>query len=241
MNRVFKFIFALLLMLNLANAKTLIFGSDAEYPPFGYMDEHNKIAGFDIDLVDAISKKAGFEYKFIKVGFDALIPALKAGKIDAIAASMSATTERRKSVDFSNAYFYTKNLYLKMASDKEITSKDDLKTKRIGAMLGTVQESVAHEIKGAKVIATEGIAGSIMNLKAGKVDVVIVDSSVGYGYLKKNTDIVKWLEENDGSDGFAMAFDKDKHSEFLAKFNKALEDIKNDGTYEKLLEKYDLK
>nr|WP_261792063.1 transporter substrate-binding domain-containing protein [Campylobacter hyointestinalis] len=58
MNRVFKFIFALLLMLNLANAKTLIFGSDAEYPPFGYMDEHNKIAGFDIDLVDAISKKS---------------------------------------------------------------------------------------------------------------------------------------------------------------------------------------
>ncbi|WP_168236977.1 transporter substrate-binding domain-containing protein, partial [Campylobacter fetus] len=49
MNRIFKFIFALLLMLNLANAKTLIFGSDAEYPPFGYMDENNKIAGFDID------------------------------------------------------------------------------------------------------------------------------------------------------------------------------------------------
>lgn len=112
MNRIFKFIFALLLMLNLANAKTLIFGSDAEYPPFGYMDENNKIAGFDIDLVDAISKKAGFEYKFIKVGFDALIPALKVGKIDAIAASMSATTERKKSVDFS----YTLILYKKFIS-----------------------------------------------------------------------------------------------------------------------------
>ena len=99
MKNIFKFILAIALTAASLNAKTIIVGSDAEYPPFEYIDENGKIDGFDIDLIGEISKIAGFEYKFIKVGFDALIPALKAGKIDAIAAAMSATPERdRKSV-----------------------------------------------------------------------------------------------------------------------------------------------
>ena len=154
---------------------------------------------------------------------------------------MSATPERKKSVDFSDPYFFTKNLYLKLATNNSITNKEQLSKLKIGVMLGTVQEGVAHTIKGAKVIPTEGIAGSIMNLKAGKVDVVIVDSSVGFGYLKKNSDIISFLEESDGSDGFAFAFDKGKDSEFLAKFNAALKEVKENGTYDKLLIKYDLK
>lgn len=241
MRNLFKFILALTLAVASLNAKTIVVGSDAEYPPFDYIDENGKIAGFDIDLIDEISKIAGFEYKFTKIGFDALIPALKAGKIDAIAASMSATPERKKSVDFSDPYFFTKNLYLKLATNKNITSKDQLNKLKIGVMLGTVQEGVAHSIKGAKVIPTEGIAGAIMNLKAGKVDVVIVDSSVGFGYLKKNSDIVSFFEEADGSEGFAIAFEKGKDSQFLAKFNAALKEIQNNGTYDKLLIKYDLK
>ena len=241
MKNIFKIAIAIFLTVATINAKEIIIGSDAEYPPFEYIDENGKIAGFDIDLIGEISKIAGFEYKFIKVGFDALIPALKAGKIDAIAAAMSATPERKKSVDFSDPYFFTKNLYLKLATNNSITNKEQLSKLKIGVMLGTVQEGVAHAIKGAKVIPTEGIAGSIMNLKAGKVDVVIVDSSVGFGYLKKNSDIISFLEEADGSDGFAFAFDKGKDGEFLAKFNAALKEVKENGTYDKLLIKYDLK
>ena len=119
MKNIFKIVIAIFLTVATVNAKEIIVGSDAEYPPFEYIDENGKISGFDIDLIGEISKIAGFEYKFIKVGLDALIPALKAGK----------------------------------------------------------------------------------------VDVVIVDSSVGFGYLKKNSDIISFLEEADGSDGFAFAFD----------------------------------
>ncbi|MCR8679405.1 MULTISPECIES: transporter substrate-binding domain-containing protein [Campylobacter] len=241
MRNLFKIFVAIFCLSVALNAKEIIIGSDAEYPPFDYIDENGKIAGFDIDLIDEISKVAGFEYKFIKIGFDALIPALKAGKIDMIAASMSATNERKKSVDFSDPYFFTKNLYLKLANNDKIVSKEQLNNLKIGVMLGTVQESVAHSIKGARVIPTEGIAGSIMNLKAKKVDVVIVDSSVGFGYLNKNRDIVNFLEESDGSDGFSFAFNKGKNSEFLNKFNAALKEIKDNGTYDKLLVKYDLK
>ena len=106
MKNIFKFILAIALTAASLNAKTIIVGSDAEYPPFEYIDENGKISGFDIDLIGEISKIAGFEYKFIKVGFDALIPALKAGKIDAIAAAMSATPERKKSLDFSRPRRY---------------------------------------------------------------------------------------------------------------------------------------
>ena len=127
MKNIFKFILVIALTAVSLNAKTIIVGSDAEYPPFDYIDENGKIAGFDIDLIDEISKIAGFEYKFTKIGFDALIPALKAGKIDAIAASMSATPERKKSVDFSDPYFFTKNLYLKIATNKDIKRHEECK------------------------------------------------------------------------------------------------------------------
>ena len=120
----------------------------------------NVVYGFAILLTNVLG---------LNVTSTALIPALKAGKIDAIAAAMSATPERKKSVDFSDPYFFTKNLYLKLATNNSITNKEQLSKLKIGVMLGTVQEGVAHAIKGAKVIPTEGIAGSIMNLKAGKV------------------------------------------------------------------------
>ena len=204
----FKLIFSVALLATLALSQTIKVGTNATYPPFEFIDEQNKISGFDMDLIDEISKIVGFKYEIVNLAFDALIPALKTGKIDAIAAAMSATPERKKSVDFSDPYFFTKNLYLKLATNNSITNKEQLSKLKIGVMLGTVQEGVAHTIKGAKVIPTEGIAGSIMNLKAGKVDVVIVDSSVGFGYLKKNSDIISFLEESDGSDGFAFAFDR---------------------------------
>ncbi|EKR8071473.1 transporter substrate-binding domain-containing protein, partial [Campylobacter fetus] len=68
-----------------------------------------------------------------------------------------------------------------------------------------------------------------------------VDSSIGYGYLNKNKDLAEFLKEPDGSEGFSIAFDKNKHTDLVAKINQAVEELKSDGTYDKLLAKYDLK
>ncbi len=222
------------------SAKVYKVGTAANYPPFEFIKD-TKIAGFDIDMMRAISQKIGVEFEFMNMAFDGLIPALKGGKIDIIASAMSATDARRKSVDFSNSYYFTENLFLKKKADEAIKSKADLKGKKIGVQLGTVQEMAAKKIEGVTVVPAEEMVSAILYLKSGKVDAVLTDSSIGYGYLKKNEDLKDFLSEPDGSEGFSLAFDKGKHSELIKKINQALQDMKKDGSYDKLLKKYDLK
>lgn len=214
-------------------------GLSADYPPFEFMDQNNNITGFDVELFDAISKKVGFDVTLHNISFDGLIPALKAGKIDAIMSSMSATAERKQSVDFTDPYYATENLFIrKKGADINETA---LYGKSIGVQLGTVQEAAANKIQGAKAVPSDSPLTAILALKAGKVDLVIVDSSIGYGYLKQNDDLESFYIEPDGSEGFSIAFDKGKNTELITKINDALKELKNDATFEKLLKKYDLK
>ncbi|MGP1485936.1 MAG: basic amino acid ABC transporter substrate-binding protein [Campylobacter sp.] len=237
-----KKIFALILVgLTSLFANELKIGTAANYPPFEFVDSSNKITGFDIDLVAEISKRAGFEYKLVNMSFDGLIPALKAGKINAIISAMSATEDRRKSIDFSTPYYSTENIYLRKKGNSEIADKQSLNGKKIAVQQGTVQELAANKIDGAKVIPAEDSVPLIIGLKAGKFDAVILDSLVGYGFLKKNQDLEEFFKEADGSEGFSLAFNKDKDTELIAKINTTLDEIKKDGIYDKLLEKYDLK
>jgi len=194
-----------------------------------------------MDLVAELAKRAGFEYKIVNMSFDGLIPALKTGKIDAVASAMSATDDRRKSVDFTQAYYATENIYLRAKGNDAIASKDALNGKRVGVQQGTVQEIAANAIAGAKVVPAEDPVPLIMGLKKGKIDAVVLDSSIGYGFLKKNPELEEFYKENDGSEGFSIAFDKGKQADLIAKINAALDEMKKDGSYDKLLEKYDLK
>ncbi|NLY04394.1 MAG: basic amino acid ABC transporter substrate-binding protein [Campylobacter sp.] len=243
MKKIAKFLMAtcVLVGVNTLNAEMIKVGTNANFPPFEYMDENSQIAGFDIDLVDAISKKAGFDYELINMGFDGLIPALKSGKIDMVASGMSATEQRKKAADFSEPYFTTENVFIKQTNNTKILSKDDLQGKTVATQLGTVQEQTIRDLEGVIAATMKDPITVILSLKSGKVDAAIFDTSVAYGYLKQNPDLVEFHKEPDGSDGFSFAFDKDKKLELIAKINSALEELRNDGTYDALLEKYDLK
>lgn len=226
---------------NALNAEVIKVGTNANFPPFEFLDENNKIAGFDIELVEALSKKVGFEYEIVNMGFDGLIPALKSGKIDMIASGMSATDARRKAADFTDSYFITENVFMKRADNDSIKTKDDIKGKIIGTQLGTVQEIAIREMKGVKPVTMEDPITVIMALKNGKIDAAVFDTSVAYGYMKQNPELAEFHKEPDGSEGFSFAFNKDKKTELIAKINGALKELKEDGTFDKLLEKYDLK
>ena len=222
-------------------ASELKIGSEATFPPFEYIDENNKIVGFEIDLIAELSKRVGFSYKIENMAFDAIIPALKIGKIDIGLSGMSATDDRRKSIDFSKPYYKTQNLFLKQKTNHKITDKTSLNGKKIGVQQGSIQELAATKIVGAEILRFENSIAVLGGLKAGKIDAMIVDESVGYGFLSKNNDIVEFLKEDDGSDGFAMAFDKNKHTQLISKINMAIDKMKQDGSYDRLLEKYNLK
>lgn len=251
MRKIFAFLVAFLSLFVVACSDTSVTNNDSNaslslrvgtapnYKPFDYKEDA-KLTGLDIDLVNEIAKREGIELTWVEMSFDGLIPALKTGKIDMIASAMSATEDRRKSVDFSDVYYTTKNLYIKKKDNEALNSKEDLEGKIIGVQLGTLQEPAAKAIKDTKVQSNESLSVVIMELKEGKIDAVVADKDVSTGYLKENADLIGFFEEEDGSEGFSFAFDKNKQKEAIEKFNKGLKDLKADGTYDQILTKYEL-
>lgn len=223
------------------NKKVLIIGTNANYKPFSYIGMSFEPIGFEIDLIDEIAKKIGFEYKIKDMNFDKIIPSLQDESIDMGLSSISITDERKGLVDFSVPYFQTKTVYLKKASNGKIKDKESLSGKIVSAQKETVFEKIASSIQGAKVETFKTPDVGIINLKQNKVDVVILDLIVANDYLSKNKDLVKFFEEGDGTEGFGIAFTKGKNETLMTKINETLEELKSDGTYDNLLTKYHLK
>lgn len=223
------------------NKRVLIVGTNSNYKPFSYIGMSFEPIGFEIDLIDEIAKKIGFEYKIKDMNFDKIIPSLQDESIDMGLSSISITDERKGLVDFSVPYFQTKTVYLKKASNGKIKDKESLSGKIVSAQKETVFEKIASSIQGAKVETFKTPDVGIINLKQNKVDVVILDLIVANDYLSKNKDLVKFFEEGDGTEGFGIAFTKGKNETLMTKINETLEELKSDGTYDNLLTKYHLK
>ncbi|EOI0503990.1 basic amino acid ABC transporter substrate-binding protein [Campylobacter coli] len=225
---------------NEANAAlTLKVGTAPNYKPFNYKQD-SKLTGFDTDLVEEIAQKNGIEIVWIETNFDGLIPALKAGKIDMIASAMSATDERRQSVDFTKPYYMSKNLYIKLKNNEALQTKTDLEGKKIGVQLGTLQENTAKAIKDAQVQSNKDLNIAVLALKSNKIDAIVADQDTAKGFLAENPDLVSFYQETDGGEGFSFAFDKDKQKEVIEIFNKGIDEAKANGFYDSLVKKYEL-
>ncbi|MGL5670395.1 MAG: transporter substrate-binding domain-containing protein, partial [Cetobacterium sp.] len=83
--------------------KVYVVGTNAEYPPYEYL-ENNKVVGFDADIIEELSKRVGFNYKWSNMNFDGLISALQAKKVDMVIAGMTVTEERKNFINFSTPY-----------------------------------------------------------------------------------------------------------------------------------------
>lgn len=231
--------------LSFVDAKTIKVGMNIEYKPFEYIDENNKVVGFDVELLDLISKRSGLKFEIINMPFDSLIVALKGGKIDMAMSAMSATDDRRKHVDFSLPYYSSRSIFIQKKG-KGIKNEADLKGKRIGAMLGTTHEMSANRIKkqipNVQVMIYDSITSAILALKADKIDVVIDDSIVGLGYIRQNVgELEKAFSIPDESEGISIAFDKGKNTKIRAKIDKAILELKDSKEFDKLAKKYNLK
>ncbi|EDP4599033.1 TPA: basic amino acid ABC transporter substrate-binding protein [Campylobacter jejuni] len=214
-------------------------GTAPNYKPFNYK-ENSKLTGFDTDLVEEIAKKNGIKIVWVETNFDGLIPALKAGKIDMIASAMSATDERRQSVDFTKPYYMSKNLYLKLKNNDSLQTKNDLEGKKIGVQLGTLQENTAKAIKNAQVQSNKDLNIAVLALKNNKIDAIVADQDTAKGFLAENPELVSFYQETDGGEGFSFAFDKNKQKGIIEIFNKGIDEAKTDGFYDTLIKKYEL-
>lgn len=221
-------------------AGKLVIGTSADYPPYEF---HNleggkdEIVGFDIAIAKEIAKDLGVELEIKDMGFDGLLPALKADKVDIIIAGMTPTEDRKKSVDFSKVYYTAVQKALVSTENKDVLkSVDDLAGKKIGVQRATIQEDIAKEqIKNAEIKALTSIADLVMQLKSNKVDAVIAEGPVSGAYAKNIDGIeiadIKFETEDSGS---AVAINKG-NEDLVEAINSTLDRLMEEKAIEKFV------
>lgn len=219
-----------------AFAKEKIYvGTNAEFPPFEYL-ENGEIKGFDMELVNEIGKILDADIKIVDMAFDGLLPALQMKKVDLVIAGMTANEERMKTVSFTQPYYTASQVIIVKEGNDSIKSLNDLKGKKVGVMLGFTGDMVVSEIEGVKIERFNAAYAGIMALQAGKVEAVVLDSEPAKNYVAQNKGLV--LADADAEqEEYAIAVRKNDKA-LLEKVEKALKEIKENGTYDKLLQKY---
>ena len=218
-------------------------GTEPTFPPFDTTDDDQNIVGLDMDLIKAIGEDQGFEVKFENLSFDGLIPALKAGNIDIVAAGMNKDDpERQKEVDFSDSY-YDSQLFVAVTVDNDsITSIDDLTPDmKVAAQTGTTGAEKVKELKEEgkikEAVILDGLDTVMMQLINGDVSAVINDKPVTEAYMKKQPDKIKMVGDALNAERYGFAVQKG-NDELLKKINDGLKNIKEDGTFDKLVDEW---
>lgn len=219
-----------------AAADTLIVGTNAEFPPFEYIEQGN-IVGFDVDLMNEISKLTGKKVEFKNMAFDSLLIAMQTGKINCIISGMTATDERRQHVNFSTPYFISKQAII-VPENSDIQKFEDLKGKKIGVVIGYTGDMVVTDMykDTSSITRYEATGQAIMALTAGKVDAAVLDMEPAKEYVANNEGI-KVLDTALAEEEYSIALPKDKTG-LLDEINKALQTLKENGTYDKIYAKY---
>ena len=215
--------------------KVLYVGTNAEFQPFEYLED-GKIVGFDVELMEEIAKLMGKEIEWKNIAFDGLLPALQMKKVDLVIAGMTANEERMKTVSFTQPYYTASQVIIVKDGNDSIKSFADLKGKKVGVMLGFTGDMVVSEIDGVKIERFNAAYAGIMALQAGKVEAIVLDSEPAKNYVAQNKGLV--LADADAEqEEYAIAVRKNDKA-LLEKVEKALSEIKANGTYDKLIQKY---
>lgn len=221
------------------DSSTIVFGTDAEFAPFEFVDSQGVIGEYDgIDMVIAknIADDLGVEAKIENLEFDSLLIALNNGQVDAVIAAMTVNEERAQAVDFSTPY-YTATQVMIVKEGSDIKSAVDMADKKIAVMQGYTGELCVQEM-GYEYEAFKKGTEAILELVNGKCDVVVVDSATAQKYIEDNEGLVI-VEDTVAFEGeeYAIAVKKG-NTELLNKINASIEKMLADGTISKVAAEY---
>ena len=202
-----------------SDTDVLVMGTNATFKPFEYKDGGN-VVGFDVELAQQIAKDMGKELKIEDMSFDGLLPALESGQID---------------MAVSDSY-YRASQRIVVPKNSKIANKYQLENKRIAVQLGTTGDQAASKIKGAQVIQFPAAPNALQELAAGKVDAAVIDDAPAKQYVS-GFPTLKVINTPLSSESYAIAFKKG-NTELAEHANKTIANMKADGRYEALLQKY---
>lgn len=229
-----------LLFGGIASAETIKIVSDTAYAPFEYKDSDQVYKGIDVDIINEVAKRQNWDYKMIYPGFDAAVNAVQSGQADALMAGTTITEERQKVFNFSDPYYDTK-IVIATKKAHPISKYSQLKGKTVGVKNGTASQTFLDQNKdkyGFKVKTFD--TGDLMynSLATGSVQAVMDDQPVIQFAINQNQDLAINMDgEAIGSFGFSIKKGS-KYDYLINDFNTALKEMKADGTYQKIMDKW---
>lgn len=221
----------------------IVVGLDDTFAPMGFRDGDGNLIGFDIDLATAVAEKIGYEVEFKPIDWDAKEMELEAGTIDCIWNGMSVTPERQENMQLTNKYLNNKIVVMTLA-DSDVTVKEaadlnDLKiaTQVDSSALEMLQANEEYENFKDNIKEYSTYDAAIMDLKAGRVDVVVIDQVLGE-YTNNNLNgAMKECEYSLGDDYYVIGCAKG-NTALVDALNTAIKELIDDGTAAEISEKW---
>jgi cystine transport system substrate-binding protein len=221
---------------NAADSDTLRIGTEGTYSPFSYQGTDGKLTGYDVEVAQAVGAKLGKKVEFVQTPWDAIFAGLEAKRFDLIANQVTINDERKAKYDLSQPYTVSEGVIVTRADDSSITSLADLKGKTTAQSATSNWAQVARDA-GANVEAVEGFVQAIQLLKDSRVDATVNDTLAVGEYQRTNNDAGIKIAGTTG-DTSEQAFAARKDSGLIADVNKALDQLRADGTLKQISEKY---
>ena len=212
-------------------------GTEGTYAPFSFQDPATgQLAGYDVDVANAVGERLGKKVEFVQTPWDSIFAALEANRFDVVANEVTITPERKSKYDLSEPYSVGEGVVITRANDDSIKSLDDLKGKTVGATITSNWAQISRDA-GAKLAPVEGFTQAITLLNQGRVDAVVNDSIAFYAYQSETNDQSVKIGATIGQKS-EQAFAARKNSGLLPELNKALDELKADGTLAAISQKY---
>ncbi|WP_238883164.1 amino acid ABC transporter substrate-binding protein [Clostridium sp. YIM B02551] len=212
-------------------------GTEGTYAPYTFHDSTGKLSGFDVEIAQEIAKRIGVKPEFVETKWDGMLAGLDAKRFDIVVNEVGINDERKVKYDFSDPYVTSKALLIVKGDNTSIKSFDDLKGKKAAQTLTSNFGKLA-KASGADIVEADGFNQSIDLLTSGRVDATINDSLSYYDLKKQKPDLqVKIAAESKDADQSAVLINKG-NKELVDAVNKALADMKSDGTYLEISKKY---
>ena len=237
MKRLGLIIFIMILMCGCSkkDENQLVMVTEAGFAPYEYY-ENGEVVGVDVDIAREIAKYLGKTLVVKDIAFDSIINEVKTGKADFGAAGISYSDDRAKNVDFSINYAVSKQVVI-VNNNSSITNVNEISNKKIAVQLGSIADTfVTEKYKSANVVRQKKYLAAIEDLKAGKVDCVVMDELPAKEIVSTNNGI-KILDGALTNDSYGMIVKKG-NKELLDAINTVLQNLKDESKIDEFIIKH---
>lgn len=217
----------------------LVVGLSADYAPYEFhimKDGKDQVVGLDIDIAKEIAKDMGVEVEIKEMDFGAIVQSVKSGMIDLGISGITPDEKRKEAVDFSDIYYEAEQGILINKDNKDsIKGIGDLKGKKVGAQIGSIQADIAKGIDGADVKLLDNVNTLILELKTGKLDALIVELPVAKIATEVNGELAianNVIKDSEG--GSAIAIQKG-NKDLVDQVNSTIKNLKDSGKIDQFI------